>query len=179
MIKRLELIWHNFFQAHPIELKDELGLMITFVGAILLLWQIASFAHWNRLTSAHTHLREVVGGQFSDLLREFALKYRWDIVREHRMFGEILQDLQEGQETDLCDELIADTQILLRILESICISIRHHIITETVCKEYFLSIFKSVYANSIDFIMHERELRREPKIFENFEHYALRWTKER
>jgi hypothetical protein len=142
------------------------------VSLIVLILDNRRVSYWNRRHAAYDTLREVNAGKFADLLTEIRKKYEWDISRHRQTFSQTTDALSDAT---LKDDLSGDLVALLRIVESICVAIRHGILDEKLCRTFFNLMIQTIFFNSEDFIQLERERRNERRIFVNLEYFAKRW----
>lgn len=145
----------------------------TSVAAILIYMQIRSDRSWARLETSHNILNEFVSGKLEDTLELLEQKLGWDILHDDRTYDDVTRNLGP----DSIDELDRLLRRLFRRFEAICISMDHHIVNEATCREYIFSLLLKLYTSSKAFIDKERTRRKEPRIFQFVEKYAIKWQK--
>lgn len=145
----------------------------TSVAAVLIYIQIRSDRAWARLETSHNILNEFVSGKLEDTLELLEQKLGWDILHDNKTYDEVTREIDPAN----IDELDRLLRRLFRRFEAICISMDHRIVNEATCREYIFSLLLKLYASSKGFIDKERSRRKEPRIFQFVEKYAIKWQK--
>ena len=114
-----------------------------------------------------------MSGKLEDTLELLEQKLGWDILHDSRTYDEVTRDIDLGD----VDELDRLLRRLFRRFEAICISMDQRIVNEATCREYIFSLLLTLYRSSKQFIDKERSRRKEPRIFQFVEKYAIKWQK--
>lgn len=128
---------------------------------------------WNRRKSSEDTLNRLVMGEFYTLLNTLIIEYSWDPVNESKDYFIIIKELEKKPEKLISLEVTLRS--ILRILETICINIKHSMIDEDICYDYLFSILINIHKKNHGFILKERATRNNPHVFEHLEYYAKRW----
>lgn len=148
-------------------------MMAACVMLFLVYKQTKKNQEWNRRKTSDETLNRLVMGEFYTLLNQLIIKYDWDPVNHQKTYTQIIKNIEPN------DKKVKSIQVtirsILRILETICINIKHNMIDEDICYDYMYSILINVYNKNIDFIKNERDVRNNPHVFEYVEYYAKKW----
>jgi hypothetical protein len=135
--------------------------------------QIRSDQAWVRLQASHGILNDFVSGTIEDTLEVLEQKFGWDMLHDGRTYEEVAQGLDQTG----VDELDRLLRRLFRRFEALCISMDHGIVNETTCREYIFSLLLTAFGSARQFIEKERARRKEPRVFQFLEKYAIKWQK--
>ncbi|MEM9059461.1 MAG: DUF4760 domain-containing protein [Pseudomonadota bacterium] len=156
---------------------DIIQLLATVIGLGLVIYQLRRDSIWNRTTKAHETLNGMVSGDFVEILDELLIEFDWDIVAPGQGYSETKNRIETGSDASSVVRMTARMVHLLRILETITISVKKGLVDEQICREYLFSILINVHRNTKEFIANERVRRENPAIFEHVEEYAQSWAR--
>jgi len=149
------------------------GLVIAAVSATIALIEVRQNHQWSRRKASEETLSKLVIGDFPDTLERLILEFGWDPVNSSINYDDVAKKLNEQQKL-LLDLLL---RRLLRILEALCIHIKHGILDEDICYDYLASMLTNLYLRCGHFIENERFARKDQRVFENFSKYAHDWDR--
>ena len=155
---------------------DVLNLLVTTVGAAIIIYQIWNESRWNRRNSSHEALNNMVSGDFVEIIDELLIEFGWDIVAPDQPIETAVRQLSETNRESEIVKLKARTVHLLRLLETVTISCKRNLVDESVCKDYLFSILTNIYRNTESFIADERVRRKQPTVFIHVEIFAEAWA---
>jgi hypothetical protein len=126
---------------------------------------------WKRRKNAEDTVTRLVNTDFGDLILAIEDEFDWNIINDQKDYAEVIEEMEPAAIKML------DRQIrrMLRILESLCIYIKHDIIADEMVYDYMASIGPLVAMKCAQFIEKEREMRSNPRIFTNFTGAVSRW----
>ena len=142
------------------------------ISALLLWKQIKGNYEWNRRKTSQETLNNLVSGEFPDLKHKLEDKFKCAIGNESQTYDDVVKCLSENK----IDELDGILMKLLNIFEAITIDIKNDIINENICYDYLGWIMTGYYRWGNPFVIKIRERVGEPRVLENFEYYAQKWT---
>jgi hypothetical protein len=143
---------------------------------ILLLVELRSNHTWNQKRTSYELLNDTItSARMTGAMQELQTKFGWDILAGTETYDGVTARLKPAS-TEI-QEVNQELVVIMRHLEMVCISISHRIVSERIAWDAFFVFFERIYASSLPFIEKERVRRENPHIYENFEHYALKWKK--
>jgi hypothetical protein len=158
---------------HATLIVNTASMIAACVMLFLVYRQTQKAQEWNRRKTSEETLNRLVMGEFYSLLNKLTTLYEWDPVNQQKDYVQITSELKNNKE-DIKNIQITIRSIL-RILEAVCINIKHNMIDEEVCYDYMYSILINIYRKNIEFIKRERDMRNNPHVFEYVEYYAKKW----
>jgi len=164
---------NNLYISYITVIINALSMTAACVMLFFVYKQTQTNQEWNRRKTSEETLTKLVIDEFYTLLNKLTLEYDWDPVNQEKNYSQVM----DGMKND--PKMIKHFQVtlrsLLRILETICINIKHNMIEEDICYDYMFSILINIYQKSHKFIQEEREIRNNPHVFEHLEHFAKKW----
>lgn len=142
------------------------------ISAFLLWKQIKENYEWNRRKTSQETLNNLVTGEFPALRDELEDKFKCAIGNESQTYDDVVKGLPKNE----IDEIDRILRKLLNIFEAVAVDIKNDIINENICYEYLGWIMTGYYRWVNPFVIKIRERVGEPRILENFEYYAQKWT---
>jgi hypothetical protein len=141
---------------------------------ILLLIELRSNHIWNQKRTSYELLNETItSAPMSGAMQQLQTKFGWDMLAGMDTYDDVIARLKPGSTEiqDVNQKLV----VIMRHLEMMCISIAHGIVSERIAWDGFFGFFERIYAASLPFIEMERVRRDSRRVYENFEHFALKW----
>ncbi|MEM8858503.1 MAG: DUF4760 domain-containing protein [Chloroflexota bacterium] len=153
----------------------DLASVIGVVGGLVSIWialrGVRDERAWNRRKNAEDTLTRLVNEDFGDLIIKIEDDFGWNIINDPEDYDATVKEMEPAEQKML------DRQIrrMLRILESMCIYIKHDIIADEMVFDYMASIGPIIADKCSVFIKNERDMRNNPRIFTNFASAVERW----
>ena len=152
---------------------SSVSMIIIGISALLLWKQIKRDYEWNREKTSQETLNTLVTGEFPDLKHKLEDKFKCAIGNESQTYVDVVKCLSKNKIDEL-DEILMK---LLNIFEAVTIAIKNDIINENICYDYLGWIMAGYYRWGSSFVIKIRRRVGEPRVLENFEYYAQKWTK--
>ena len=152
---------------------NTVSMLLVGISAFLLRKQIQAEHEWNRRKVAEETLTRFTSGDFTDSLDELDDQFQWNILLSGGdLYENIIERLSEKEKKDI-DRVLVN---IFRNLETVCIKMRHGVLDEDISYDYLFSVLTIIDKKCKVFVENVREARNEPRVYENTEHYALKWA---
>lgn len=155
-----------------------LTLVIGTGSLILLLIELRSNHVWNQKRTSYELMNEMItSGRFTGSMETLQTKFQWDLLAGTESYANVAARLKPS--SSKLEQVDQELFVIMRHLEMLCISISHGIVSERIAWDGFRGFFDRIYATALPFIEKERARRGTREVYEKFEHYALKWGKQR
>lgn len=157
---------------------NTITLLIGAASLVLLLLELRSNHVWNQKRTSYELMNEMItSGRFTGALERLQANFGWDLLKDDRTYADVAAALapDDAERRRLLDQ---EMVTIMRHLEMLSISIRHGIVSETICREGFSAFFTAIFRASLPFMEQERERRANVSIYEWFECFARKWNGE-